>query len=155
VLVCLLANHYTIKALYVLLISNIGIEVLKDFLALPNEIPSHDILGDLFARLCPDTLQTCFLNWVHSMASLSQGEVVAIDGKTLRRSFKDSGKKGAIHMVSTWATGNQLVLGQYKVDEKTNEITAIPELISARTKTHNSLICIINCSNSRTKKVII
>jgi len=104
-------------------------KLLKDILALPNGIPSHDILGDLFARLCPDTLQNCFLNWVQSMASLSQGEIVAIDGKTLRRSFKESGKKGAIHMVSAWATGNQLVLGQYKVDEKTNEITAIPELI--------------------------
>jgi len=103
--------------------------LLKDLLKLPNGIPSHDILGDLFSRLCPDTLQSCFLNWVQSMALLRQGEIVAIDGKTLRRSFKEYGKKGAIHMVSAWATGNQLVLGQYKVDEKSNEITAIPELL--------------------------
>lgn len=104
-------------------------KLLKSFLTLPNGIPSHDILGDLFSRLCPDTLQSCFLNWVQSMVSLSQGEIVAIDGKTLRRSFNEPGKKGAIHMVSAWATGNQLVLGQYKVDEKSNEITAIPELL--------------------------
>jgi predicted transposase YbfD/YdcC len=105
------------------------LKFLKSFLMLPNGIPSHDILGDLFSRLCPDTLQSCFLSWVESMVSLSQGEIVAIDGKTLRRSFNKPGKKGAIHMVSAWATGNQLVLGQYKVDEKSNEITAIPELL--------------------------
>lgn len=104
-------------------------KLLKGFLALPNGIPSHDILGDLFSRLCPDTLQSCFLNWVQSMVSLSQGKIVAIDGKTLRRCFTESDKKGAIHMVSAWATGNQLVLGQYKVDKKSNEITAIPELL--------------------------
>jgi len=103
--------------------------LLSDLLMLPNGIPSHDILGDLFSRLCPDTLQSCFMSWVQSMVSLSKGEVVAIDGKTLRRSFKEYGKKGAIHMVSAWATGNQLVLGQYKVDEKSNEIPAIPELL--------------------------
>lgn len=102
---------------------------LKELMELPNGIPSHDILGDLFSRLCPDTLQECFINWVQSMVSLGKGEIVAIDGKTLRRSFKENGKKGAIHMVSAWATGNQLVLGQYKVNEKSNEITAIPELL--------------------------
>jgi len=104
-------------------------KLLNNFLELPNGIPSHDILGDLFARLCPDTLQACFLSWVQSMVSLSKDEIVAIDGKTLRRSFAEPGKKGAIHMVSAWATSNQLVLGQYKVDEKSNEITAIPELL--------------------------
>ncbi len=103
--------------------------LLSQILLLPNGIPSHDILGDLFARLCPETFQTCFHSWVQSMVTLSKGEIVAIDGKTLRRSFKEPGKKGAIHMVSAWATGNQLVLGQYKVDEKSNEITAIPELL--------------------------
>ena len=105
------------------------LKFLNSFLILPNGIPSHDILGDLFSRLCPDTLQSCFLSWVQSMVSLSQGEIVAIDGKTLRRSFSQPGKKGAIYRVSAWATGNQLVLGQYKVDEKPNEITAIPELL--------------------------
>lgn len=105
------------------------IKFLNSFLMLPNGIPSHDILGDLFTRLCPETFQSCFLNWVQSMVSLSQGEIVAIDGKALRRSFNEPGKKGAIHMVSAWATGNQLVLGQYKVDAKSNEITAIPELL--------------------------
>ncbi len=60
---------------------------LKTFLKLPNGIPSHDIIGNLFSRICPDTLQSCFLSWVQSIASLSQGEIVAIDGKTLRRSF--------------------------------------------------------------------
>ncbi len=102
---------------------------LKTFLKWPNGIPSHDIIGHLFSRVCPDTLQSCFLSWVQSIALLSQSEMVAIDGKTLRWSFNEPGKKGAIHRVSAWATGNQLVLGQYKVDEKSNEITAIPELL--------------------------
>ncbi len=102
---------------------------LKIFLDLPNGIPSHDTFGDVFARLNPEQLQSCFLNWVRSVSRLTQGEVIAIDGKTVRRSYDQGDNKGAIHMVSAWASQNRLVLGQRKVDEKSNEITAIPELL--------------------------
>jgi predicted transposase YbfD/YdcC len=104
-------------------------EWLKGFLRLPNGIPSHDTIARLFAALDPQALQECFLSWVTAVAQLSQGEVIAIDGKTLRHSYDTGGSKGAIHMVSAWATQNRLVLGQVKVDAKSNEITAIPQLL--------------------------
>lgn len=99
------------------------------FLALPNGIPSHDTFGDVFARIDPDEFQRGFLSWVQTIAQLLPGEVVPIDGKTLRRSHDRSLGKHAIHMVSAWASGNRLVLGQLKVAEKSNEITAIPALL--------------------------
>ena len=74
-------------------------------------------------------LQNSFLSWIKSINKITEGEVIAIDGKTLRHSYDKGKDKGAIHMVSAWATTNRLVLGQCKVDEKSNEITAIPELI--------------------------
>jgi predicted transposase YbfD/YdcC len=104
-------------------------EWLKGFLALPNGIPSHDTFARVLARLKPEEFQRCFLNWMRAVSDLTHGEVVAIDGKTLRRSFDRAADKGAIHMVSAWATANQVVLGQQKVDEKSNEITAIPALL--------------------------
>jgi predicted transposase YbfD/YdcC len=103
---------------------------LKAFLKLPHGIPSHDTLGDLFARLCPEQLQAGFLSWVNSLVSVSDGEIVAIDGKTLRRSYDTGNGRGAIHMVSAWASANRMVLGQVKVDAKSNEITAIPALLN-------------------------
>ena len=102
---------------------------LSEFLELPNGIPSHDTIARLFAALDPAALQECFLSWVKAIAQLSEGEVIAIDGKTLQRSYDQGGNKGAIHMVSAWASQNRLVLGQVKVDEKSNEITAIPQLL--------------------------
>jgi predicted transposase YbfD/YdcC len=102
---------------------------LRQFLALPNGIPSHDTFARVLARLKPDELQQCFLRWMQAVSEVTQGEVVAIDGKTLRRSFDRATGKGAIHMVSAWASANRLVLGQQKVDEKSNEITAIPALL--------------------------
>ncbi len=104
-------------------------EWLKKFLELPNGIPSHDTFSRVFARLNPQQFQEGFLNWVKSISKITQGEVIAIDGKTLRHSYDTGADKGAIHMVSAWATENRLVLGQVKVDEKSNEITAIPELL--------------------------
>lgn len=103
---------------------------LKTFLALPNGIPSHDTFSRVFARLDPEQLQSAFLSWVRSVSRVTSGEVVAIDGKTVRRSYDEGGHKGAIHMVSAWASQNRLVLGQRKVDDKSNEITAIPELLN-------------------------
>jgi len=102
---------------------------LRSFLHLPNGIPSHDTIARLFAALNPEALQECFLSWVKSVAQLSSAEVLAIDGKTLRHSYDKGGAKGAIHMVSAWAHQNRLVLAQVKVDEKSNEITAIPQLL--------------------------
>ena len=102
---------------------------LKTFLALPNGIPSHDTFSRVFARLEPEQLQGCFLSWVRSVSRITEGEVIAIDGKTVRRSYDEGKEKGAIHRVSAWASQNRLVLGQRKVDAKSNEITAIPELL--------------------------
>jgi predicted transposase YbfD/YdcC len=104
-------------------------EWLKQFLELPNGIPSHDTFCRVFSRLDPKEFQNCFLNWVKSISKVVAKEVVAIDGKTLRHSYDNGGDKKAIHMVSAWATEQRLVLGQVKVDEKSNEITAIPELL--------------------------
>jgi predicted transposase YbfD/YdcC len=102
---------------------------LESFLSLPNGIPSNDTFNRLFARLCPEQLQQCFLNWVQAVYHITAGQVIAIDGKTLRGSRERGNHRSLIHMVSAWATENHLVLGQRKVDEKSNEITAIPELL--------------------------
>ena len=104
-------------------------EWLKQFLELPNGIPSHDTFARVFARLNPQQFQQCFLNWIKSINKITQGEVIAIDGKTLCHSYDKGASQSAIHMVSAWATENRLVLGQVKVNEKSNEITAIPELL--------------------------
>lgn len=103
---------------------------LKTFLALPNGIPTHDTFARLFARLDPEQMQQCFVRWITAISRLTQGEVIAVDGKTVRGSYERSSSKGAIHMVSAWASHNRLVLGQRKVDEKSNEITAIPQLLA-------------------------
>ncbi|MCC3434412.1 MAG: ISAs1 family transposase, partial [Oscillatoriales cyanobacterium] len=103
-------------------------EWLKKFLELPNGIPSHDTIARVFSRLNPEQFQKCFLSWIQSISCLNPGEVIALDGKTLRHSYDRGGNKKAIHMVSAWATSQRLVLGQVKVDKKSNEITAIPAL---------------------------
>ena len=103
---------------------------LKTFLGLPNGIPSHDTIARVFALLEPTQLQECFVSWVKSIAELSLGEVVSLDGKSARHSYDKRSGKGAIHMVSAWASENQLVLGQVKVSDKSNEITAIPKLLN-------------------------
>lgn len=102
---------------------------LKTFLELPNGIPSHDTFGEVFARIAPQEFEASFLGWVQTVANISQGEIIAIDGKTLCGSHDRVLGKRAIHMVSAWASANRLVLGQVKVDEKSNEITAIPALL--------------------------
>ena len=102
---------------------------LGTFLELANGIPSHDTFGRVFARLDPEAFQRSFINWVQAISDITQGEVVAIDGKRLRRSHDRGLGKAAIHMVSAWAAANHLILGQLKVDDKSNEITAIPALL--------------------------
>lgn len=104
-------------------------EWLRQFLELPAGIPSHDTFNRVLRVLDPVEFQSCFLSWMQAVAEVTQGEVVAIDGKALRRSFAKGTGKRAIHMVSAWATGNRVVLGQRKVDTKSNEITAIPALL--------------------------
>ena len=102
---------------------------LGTFLELPNGIPSHDTFTDVFTKLSPDQFRQCFLSWVSSITTLFPGEVVAVDGKTLRHSYDAQDSRAAIHMVSAWASQNSLVLGQLKTAEKSNEITAIPQLL--------------------------
>jgi predicted transposase YbfD/YdcC len=104
-------------------------EWLETFLELPNGIPSHDTFARVFAQLNPQQFQECFLNWMKSVQKITDGEIVAIDGKTLCGSHDKNSGHSAIQMVSAWATTNKLVLGQVKVDSKSNEITAIPELL--------------------------
>lgn len=103
---------------------------LSRMLALPNGIPSHDTFGRVFARIDPVQFEACFTEWVQAVNEVIEGQIVAIDGKTLRRSYDRRGDKTAIHMVSAWASANRLVLGQIRVDDHSNEITAIPELLS-------------------------
>jgi len=102
----------------------------KSFLTLPGGIPTHDTFNRVFSALDPEELEKGFVAWVSSLARLTAGEVVAIDGKALRGT-QESGKKAIVHMVSAWANTNCLVLGQRRVDEKSNEITAIPKLLDA------------------------
>ena len=101
----------------------------KTFLELPNDIPSHDTFGRVFALISPEKFQMCFRNWVQSIVKVFDNEIIALDGKTLRRSHDNSLGKSAIHMVSAWASQNRVTMGQVKTNEKSNEITAIPELL--------------------------
>lgn len=104
-------------------------EWLRSFLELPNGIPSHDTFGDILALIDPKALHAAFSEWVETLRACISNEVIAIDGKTIRRS-KDTVKgKRALHVVSAWANENQMVLGQLAVEEKSNEITAIPALL--------------------------
>ena len=104
-------------------------EWFRTFLELPGGIPSHDTFGQVFSRLDPEQFQSCFMGWTEEVAQLAQGEVVAIDGKTVRRSHDRNSGKQAIHLVSAWASANTMTLGQVKSREKSNEITAIPRLL--------------------------
>lgn len=102
---------------------------LRQFLELPHGVPSHDTFGRVFARLSAEAFQQQFAEWMQAVFERSHGEVIAIDGKRLRRSYDKASNKAAIHMVSAWAQANRVVLGQVKTDSKSNEITAIPNLL--------------------------
>lgn len=102
---------------------------LRQFLELPNGIPSHDTFGRVFARLDAEAFRKRFIQWVRDVHTLSKGQVVAIDGKTVRRAHDQANGQAALHLVSAWAAENQVVLGQVKVDVQSNEITAIPQLL--------------------------
>ena len=102
-------------------------EFLRTFLDLENGVPSHDTIGRVFARLDPEKFRSCFADWTASLAQAVAGRVIAIDGKTLRRAHDKNQKP--LHLVSAFATENRLVLSQQAVADKSNEITAIPELL--------------------------
>jgi predicted transposase YbfD/YdcC len=104
-------------------------EWLKEFLELPNGIPSHDTFSRVWARIDPLEFQECFQMWVNSITKKLGVEIIAIDGKTLRQSYDRNAQQKALHIVSAWSSSHQLVLGQKKVNAKSNEITAIPALI--------------------------
>ncbi len=106
---------------------------LKMYLALPNGIPSHDTFERVFERLDPQAFLGCFQRWVESLTHALGLKHVAIDGKTLRHSGNATSKLKPLHLVSAWATEQQLTLGQVAVDDKSNEITAIPQLLELET----------------------
>lgn len=102
---------------------------LRQFFELPHGIPSDDTFRRVFSALSPAHFRECFLDWVHALRSQTAGEVIALDGKTVRRSYDRGDNKAAIHLISAWASANHLVLGQLKTKDKSNEITAIPDLL--------------------------
>lgn len=101
----------------------------REFLELEHGIPSHDTFGYVFSKIDHEAFQSRFVRWVEAIFRVTQGQVVAIDGKTVRGSHDKASGKAAIHLVSAWASENGIVLGQRKVADKSNEITAIPELL--------------------------
>jgi predicted transposase YbfD/YdcC len=119
------ADHFTEIQMF----GEANLAWLRKYLRFANGIPSHDAIGYFFSRLDPEHFKEKFVEWIKSVATVSGGEIVAIDGKTLRRSHDSAANKQAIHMISAWAANAHLVLGQRKVDEKSNEITAIPQLL--------------------------
>ena len=103
---------------------------LQTLLALPHGIPSHDTFGRVFARLHPQRFQACFVAWTQAVAQCTQGGLISLDGKTVKASLDRATASSPLHMVSAWCSENGgLVLGQVKTDTKSNEITAIPELL--------------------------
>lgn len=128
---------------------------LVTFLVLPNGIPSHDTFRAVFCAMSPTAFQECFCSWVNALIGGLDSQIVAIDGKTVRGSKNRRHGKSAIHMVSAWAADNKLVLGQVKTEEKSNEITAIPELL----KVLDIRGCIVTtdamgCQGKITKQII-
>lgn len=103
-------------------------EFLKKFLKLENGIPSDDTINRVFSAIDSNQFEKCFMEWVNSISEITKGQVIAIDGKTLCGA-KSKGVKSPVHMVSAWANENNLVLGQVRVNDKSNEITAIPKLL--------------------------
>ena len=102
---------------------------LDGLLGLPNGIPSHDTFGRVLGRLDAAHFEDCFMHWVQHLHEVTAGQLLAIDGKMLRRSHDRRRKKGPLHLVSAWASASRLVLAQTEVATDSNEITAIPELL--------------------------
>jgi len=127
----------------------------KTFLKLPNGIPSHDTFGRVFAALAPDDFERCFGAWIADLAGSSEGKLIAIDGKALRRSIDRASGKAAVHLVSAWVHENHAVFGQLAVDDKSNEITAIPKLLDMlKLKDATVTIDAIGCQKDIAQKII-
>ena len=129
-------------------------DFLSTFLKLPNGIPKLDTYRRVFAAIDSEQFEAGFIEWVNTLANITKGQVIAIDGKTLRGA-KKGGEKSPIHMVSAWANENNLVLGQVKVNEKSNEITAIPKLLDILSLQGNIItIDAMGCQTKITDKII-
>jgi predicted transposase YbfD/YdcC len=119
------AKHFTQMEVF----GNEKKDWLAKFLDLSEGIPSHDVFNSVFARLQPAAFEKALISWITALHKVSGGQILPIDGKTLRGSYKPGDSKALVHMVSVWASANQLSLGSVVVDEKSNEITAIPRLL--------------------------
>jgi len=130
-------------------------EWLSTFLKLPHGIPSHDTFGRVFALINPQVFEACFCEWIASLSIDILNEIIAIDGKTARRSHNRNQGCQALHMVSAWATQQQVLLGQVKTEEKSNEIEAIPKLLDML-DVEGSIITIdaMGCQQAIAKKVL-
>lgn len=130
------------------------VELLRRFRPFHNGTPSHDHLGDIFAALDSDHFQRCFVAWVAALTG-APAEVIAIDGKTVRRSYQKKGAKAPIHMVSAFAARQRLALGQVKVEEKSNEIVAIPKLLDML-EIEGAIVTIdaMGCQRAIAKKIV-
>jgi predicted transposase YbfD/YdcC len=130
------------------------LDLLRRFRPYLDGTPSHDQLGDIFAVLDAAQFQSCFIGWVGKLTGLC-ADIIAIDGKTLRRSYQEGGAKAPIHMISAWSAGQSLVLGQAKVADKSNEITAIPQLLDLLTiKGSTITIDAMGCQREIAAKII-
>lgn len=130
------------------------LDFLRRFAAFAHGTPSHDQFGNLFSALDAEAFQSCFIAWVASLTKHGH-DVVAIDGKTLRRSYQEGGSKAPIHMISAFSSRQRLVLGQRKVADKSNEITAIPELLDLLT-VKGAIVTIdaMGCQKEIAKKIV-
>src|SRR5918911_481687 len=128
---------------------------LRTFLDLPNGIPSHDTFRRVFMLIDPDAFERGFAAWVGSLVDGFEREVIAIDGKTLRRSFDRKRERAPLHLVSAWASKQDLVLGQRCVDDQSNEITAIPELLD-RLALQNSIVTVdaMGCQTAIAERIL-
>ncbi|EPA1827467.1 ISAs1 family transposase, partial [Escherichia coli] len=106
------------------------LDFLKQYGDFDNGIPVHDTIARVVSCISPAKFHECFINWMRDCHSSDDKDVIAIDGKTLRHSYDKSRRKGAIHVISAFSTMHSLVIGQIRTDEKSNEITAIPELLN-------------------------
>jgi len=131
------------------------IALLKKYGSFKNGIPVHDTIARVISSLEPEVIQHCFINWMKSAQTGTQGEVIALDGKTVRGSYDKKSKKSAIHMVSAFAANNGVVLGQIKTAEKSNEITAIPVLLDLL-DIKESIVTIdaMGCQKTIAKKIL-
>ncbi|RJE76696.1 hypothetical protein BGP78_11960 [Pseudoalteromonas sp. MSK9-3] len=131
------------------------LEWLRQYAPFKHATPVHDTIARLVSRVNPDALHKCFVQWMKETETLTDNQVIAIDGKTLRRSYDPSDRKSTIHMVSAFASQNGVVMGQLKTDAKSNEITAIPELLDLlELKGHLVTLDAMGCQTKIAKKII-